>query len=384
MSPRVVLHVGTPKSGTTFLQEALWLHRDALLAQGFTCPGERQREMFLAAIDVRGNREHWGLEATAVDGKWRVLCEQARDFAGTTIMSHELLGAASQRQIDHARAALDGLDVDIVITARDLPRQVVSEWQERVKNGSTMSFGQFANRLTDQLRSDNLRGLFWANQHVPAVLLRWSREIPASRVHVVTAPPAGTAEPNQLWERFAEAVGFDATGLDPVAPELTANLSLGVAQIAILREVNDVLDGRIAQPEYSRVVKRFLGQDLLTRHRSARPVCPPDLADELERLAAPWRDRLVQRGYSIHGSLDDLTPPVGDTPSASPDDADVAERAEVSAAVISELLVEIVQLRAEIRELSAPPPPLSHRVRNRVRRLADTALRSRPDDAPQA
>jgi hypothetical protein len=370
---RVVLHVGTPKSGTTFLQQALWLHRESLLEQGVTCPGERQREMFLGAVDVRGTREQWGLDPAAIEGRWQSLCEQAREFPGTTIMSHELLGAASRRQVKEARAALEGVEVDLVITARDLARQLVSEWQERVKNGATATFDVFAAGLTRQLDSGRLRGLFWANQHIPAILLRWSSDLPASRVHVVTAPAASANDPRELWRRYAEAVGFDPTGLDPVAPDLTANPSLGATQIAILREVNDSLDGRIPQPEYTRVVKRFLGQDVLTRHRSARPICPPDLAAALERFAEQWIDKIIERGYAVHGSLDDLRPQIAnDTPGVKPDQVDDAERAEASAAVISDLLVEIVRLREEVRRLSAPPPPLPQRIRNRILRMVDT------------
>ena len=57
---RVVLHVGTPKSGTTFLQRALWRHQPELDAVGVTCAGRRHFEMFHAAIELRGSYEFWG------------------------------------------------------------------------------------------------------------------------------------------------------------------------------------------------------------------------------------------------------------------------------------------------------------------------------------
>jgi hypothetical protein len=57
---RVVLHVGAPKSGTTFLQRALWARRAELEGDGFHVPGETGRDMFLASIEVREVFEKWG------------------------------------------------------------------------------------------------------------------------------------------------------------------------------------------------------------------------------------------------------------------------------------------------------------------------------------
>jgi hypothetical protein len=378
-SRRVVLHVGAPKSGTTFLQEALWLHRDALLEQGFRSPGRLQRDMFLAAVDVRRTHLQWGLQREQVEGRWQELCQEAREFPGTTIMSHELLGAASAGQITNALAELDGMEIDVVFTARDLTRQVVSEWQERIKNGSTAPFLDFQRVLSKQLLSGELRGLFWRNQDLPRVLDRWARHLPPRSVHVVTSPPADQADPRELWSRFAEAVGFNPAGLDPDSPTIKNNPSLGVTQIAILRQVNSALAGRIPQPAYTRVVKRYLGQDLLALHRSRRPTTPPALTTDLRELSKQWIDQITERGYCVHGDLADLMSPetmIHTGSPDSPDDVDLAEQCAVSTAVIADLLVETARLRAEIDELvQRPPVTLPARVRRRLRRLLDDARR---------
>src|SRR5215217_6388596 len=140
---RVVLHIGTPKSGTTFLQRALWRHREQLDAMGVTCAGDRHYEMFHAAIELRGSYAFWGRDEEELAGTWQRLSDAARDYEGITIMSHELLGAARREQVDTGLAALEGLDVHLVVTARDLARQVASDWQERVKNGNQVTFADF-------------------------------------------------------------------------------------------------------------------------------------------------------------------------------------------------------------------------------------------------
>jgi hypothetical protein len=335
--------------------------------------------MFHAAIDVRGTYETWGLEREALAGTWTRLCQEAREFPGTSILSHELLAAATVDQVATALADLRGLDVHVVFTARDLGRQVVSEWQERIKNGSTMTFQEFDNRVSKRIAAQRFDTLFWRHQHLPGVLARWAADLPPENVHVVVAPRA-SAEPKELWRRFGEAIGFDAESLDPTDPAGRTNRTLGIVSIAILRQVNDALQGRIVQPAYARVVKRFLGQNLLTRHDSPRPSCPPALRATLRQLTQEWLREIDARGYRVHGDIAELLPEELATPEPSPDDVDPRDRADVSAAVIADLLVEVAELRGRVQELSHEvrvltrsarwsPGRLALRVRGRARSL---------------
>lgn len=295
--------------------------------------------MFLAAVELRESHEFWGHDPADLAGRWTALCRQARDFDGTTIMSHEVLAAATPEQVDRAYAELDGLEVHLVLTARDLARQATSEWQERVKNGSTRSFAKFERRLVRQMDKGVYDKGFWRNQDPVGILDRWVRDLPADRVHVVVAP-ASSADPTLLWRRFAEALDLDAGAIDATAPRKAANASLGVAQVQVLRSVNQALAGRIRHPQYGRVVKTQFAEGLLSAQSSPRPQCPPELIERLRSLAEDRNDTLRQRGYAVHGDLAELVPRVPDGPYRSPDD--VARRAERAAyaEAIAALLVE--------------------------------------------
>lgn len=354
-APRVVLHVGAPKSGTTFLQNALWRNHEQLQEAGFTCPGQSQRDMFLAAIEVRDKARAWGLEPQEVAGRWERVCAEALASPSTTILSHELLAAADDQQVEAALAHLAGADLHLVFTARDLGRQVVSEWQERVKNGSTHTFREFQRSVTRGAARGSTGG-FWAFQDLPAVLARWGAGLDPDHVHVVVAPPQGSP-PDVLWRRFGEAVGFRAELYDPVAPEARANRSLGVTQIAVLRQVNQALDGRIVQPSYARVVKRFFAQGLLATYDSPRPECPARLARRLNEVARGWMQTVAEAGYQVHGELDELLSAVPDPAGATPDAVDAREQADISAAVIADLLVEVMRLRRRLGSSSPADVP---------------------------
>jgi hypothetical protein len=344
---RVVLHVGAPKSGTTYLQRVLWANRDGLLQAGFLVPGRTHRDMFHAAIQVRGTYRQWGMTREALAGTWEGLCAEARAFHGTTVMSHEVLAAATRAQTRAALSELEGLEVHLVFSARDLVRQALSEWQERVKNGSTVSFGSFAVSIRQQAERGGAGGSFWRYQDAQSVFDRWGPELPPSQLHLVVAPRSG-ASPDELWLRFAAALGLDGRRLPAANLDAPANQTLGVTQTAILRRVNQALDGRIVQPDYARIVKRQFAQKTLAAHTSPRPACPPELFTELRGLSERWVEEIGQRGWQVHGDLSELLPEPaasGGTPAPHPDEVDPASEAALAAAVIADLLVERQQLR---------------------------------------
>jgi hypothetical protein len=100
MTKKVHLHVGTPKTGTSYLQHVLFHNRRLLRLKGVSYPADRFDAHFLAALDLM--RMPWGgLEAQAI-GRWGRLAEKVRDFHGTSIISHEILATASRAHIGRA------------------------------------------------------------------------------------------------------------------------------------------------------------------------------------------------------------------------------------------------------------------------------------------
>ncbi len=317
---RVVLHVGLPKSGTTYLQGLLAPSRDRLREAGILYPFVRPGAQFHGAVEIRGSHDKFGLSAADVAGTWAALCARARDFAGTTIISHEVLAGASPDQVRTALEPLAGVDVHVVVTARDLGRQAVAHWQEEVKLGATYSFADFERT---QLRADagpgGDRPHFWHAQDFADCLRRWS----PGRSHLVVLPRPG-AEPAELWNRFAAAAGIDAAVIDP-AGQAPANPSLGVADIALLRAVNAGLDGRLDRGDYLRLVKREYAEGVLARRPGPRPRAPYDLREVFEPATAAWLAQAERDGVEIHGDPGDLAPVLAAPGDRRPDDVELAE-----------------------------------------------------------
>lgn len=345
--PRVVLHVGAPKTGTTFLQQGLWRNREALRDQGFHLPGKRQVDMFEAAVEVRGSYRFWGIDEARVRGTWARLCREASSTPGTTLMSHEVLAAATPEQVEAALAAFGDVELHLVFTARDVSRQVVSEWQERVKNGGKERFASYRRTLEETIDRHDAAP-FWLAHDVVSVLDRWAATLPPEQVHVVVCPPSGT-DPIELWHRFGDACGFDARSLDPHAGTGDAdtpatNRGLGVVEVALLRQVNRVLDGRIKQPTYSVVVKRRFAQRLLSeisspRYESGPLRAPADLVDLLRPWAVRRNEELLRRGVHVYGDLATLVPGEASDDVMDPDKVPAEVLRSAAMVVIAQLLL---------------------------------------------
>ncbi|HEX8779738.1 MAG TPA: hypothetical protein VF728_01030, partial [Nocardioides sp.] len=121
---RVLVHVGTPKTGTSYLQDVLFRNRDLLREHGILYPADRFDAHFLAALDLM--QLPWGGLETEAAGAWDRLAEQVRRWDGTAVISHEILATASRTQVARALESLGHPDteVHVVLSVRDLVRQI--------------------------------------------------------------------------------------------------------------------------------------------------------------------------------------------------------------------------------------------------------------------
>ena len=179
MTRKVLLHVGTPKTGTSYLQHVLFHNRRTLHRHGITYPADRFDAHFLAALDLM--RMPWGgLEAQAI-GAWDRLAAEVRRAGGEAIVSHEILAAASRVQIGRALESLghgNDVEVHLVLSARDLVRQIPAEWQENIKHRAALSYGAFLDRIQDPRREGRIPTWFWGVQEIPDILDRWGHDLP--------------------------------------------------------------------------------------------------------------------------------------------------------------------------------------------------------------
>jgi hypothetical protein len=375
MSRRVYLHIGAPKTGTTYLQDRLALNAASLAEHGIHFPGRAPLVSpglfhFRAALDLLG--QDWGGEPGHAAGNWDALAKRVRRKSGTVIVSHEILAPARPEVVARAMADLEDSEVHIVYSARDLGRAVPAAWQESIKQGRRWTYRKFLRK------SRRGKPWFFRAFDLPSVLATWGSGLPPERIHVVTVPhrpdrvlhdpeapprPAEATPGDPLWLRFCEVFGIDPAWAPRDSDRI--NPSLGAAETQLIRHLNGRLD-RVTRREasFDALIREMLAQDKLVGRNSAPVRLPPGLYDWAERVSERWIDYLQQSGVDVVGDFDDLRPvrPPEDARWHDPDRVSARKRLQVS----------LDALAAMTREAASRPDPdqrFTHRMRQHAERL---------------
>jgi len=324
---RIYLHIGEPKTGTTFLQDALWANRARLAVQGLQLPGYSDRDHSRASRDLRETPRPASDPADPWTGEWDVLAGQALRARERAVISNELLAASSPQQAERAVCSLLRADVHVVVTVRSFAALLSAEWQEAVKCRGTAGWESWLDAViaAEEAADRRRRSWFWRVHDTLAILDMWSRHIPPDQVHVVTVPQQASG--SLLWTRFAAAMDIDPAGCDVTRGR--RNSSLGYAETEFLRRMNEALPAEMPDWFYAREIKQILAHGVLSdRPPRGRLVLPPShaawAAEQAEILLAGLRDAK----YDIVGDLADLRPAEEAGPHASPADQPAVPPAE--------------------------------------------------------
>lgn len=328
MVDRVYLHVGPPKTGTTFIQQVLWRNQSRLAEAGIHLPLGTHRAQLLAAANLL-QKEAWANQPRAARWTWPRFVEATAGHSGRAILSEEMLADADDARAEQAVRTLAPADVHVVITARDLARQIPSAWQQTIKQRGTLTLDKFLERIAGD--GDPLR--FWMRQDLAHVVRVWCTQLPAGNVHLVPVPPPG--EPaTVLWSRFADATGID---VDVDLVDELPNRSLGAAEIEVLRRFNASLGERLPYPHpYVEVVRRRIAVDLESGGRKGTTPIPADWRDWVTARSVRMVNQLAETGIDVVGDLRELVPVF-----AAPAEGGLTER-EVSDATIRALIAAAV------------------------------------------
>lgn len=358
---RVYLHVGAPKTGTTYLQDRLTLNARSLADHDVHFPTRSPVVSpglfhFRAALDLLD--QDWGGPPGHAKGSWESLMRRTRRRSGTVVISHEILAPATPDAIVRAKRDLADSEVHIVYSARDLARQLPAAWQESVKQGRKWSYRRFLRRV------EHGKPWFYRAFDLPTVLGAWGAGLDPAHVHVVTVPPKG-APGDLLWHRFCTVLGIDPAW----APRDSDrhNQSLGVAETQVIRKLNRRMD-RTTRREatYDELIREMLAQNELVGRVSDPVRMPPRLLPWAEAETTRWVEWVEQSGVDVVGDLADLRPlpPAEDEKFVDPDRVSTKQQ----------LRVAMDALSAMTREAARRPDPdqqLLNKVRTHAKRMRE-------------
>jgi hypothetical protein len=365
---KVFLHVGLPKTGTTYLQTRMWNNHEELRRQGVLLPGDSNRQHLWASCVVREDPtiDRRGPQAPYA---WDRLLGEVNEWEGTAVITHEFFAAASADQAAGAVAAFNDADVHVVVTARDTLSLVTARWQEYVKNGSTVPIDDYP----ETEETDPANEWDWGTLDLADVLERWGAKLPNDHVHVLTLPRPDEP-PETMWWRFAELVGIDTTRCRTTGSG--RNESLGVVEVELLRRVNAELEDFTTPLDRGNWIRGYLAQGKLLPRKGEKFWPAADRIAELQARGNRIVDAVATGGYDVIGDLEDLRPAAVVPERRHPDSVTDAELTAASVSVIAHMMADVRRLSQEKRALAhrvvptpAPPPrPARDRLGRLLRR----------------
>ncbi|CUR60957.1 hypothetical protein NOCA290073 [metagenome] len=306
MADRLILHIGTMKSGTSFIQSALMRNDDALADAGLAYLGGSFGKQSRAVRLALGRPPR-------LDGPrgWGRLAQEARQYDGRAgVVSMEFLSFARDSQVDTFLAPLAGLEVQVVVTVRDQFRAIPAQWQTFVRNFGEDGWETYL-RTIDAPRLGRGRDsraflTFHRAQDIVPMLQRWSSHPAVGRLDVVTVP-GPDAPRDELWNRFCETAGIPV--LSTTLDDTQDNSSLGYASCDFLRRLNPHLAD--VPPRRYRKGIRPLTREVLgpLRQLEGRPELDAKAAAYARSLNEKVRTAVTRQGHRVIGSLDELPVP---------------------------------------------------------------------------
>ena len=338
MKPRLVVHIGAPKTGTTYLQSLMWANKAHLMKAGTLLPGDRQQFHFRTGADLYGSQ---GLERTrgmGTAGFWKKFAKAARrTSAQIVLLSDERLAGVPASGVEQVSELQDEREIHVVYAIRNLANLLPSAWQTQVRHGIKQPFVEWTKRILASAPGDEVRPQFWSRHDLTDVVGRWKAAVAdPSHIHVVTVPPRSEG-PHVLWSRFAEASGLPAEL--PVMDAPRTNTTLDYAQTEFMRRVNAELGDDLGHDGYRRFMRNMLSHRLMSGlAKGGGPKVPPDLADGIELRAGEIIEYLKGADVDLIGSIDDLTPRLGPEHEPPADEEVLDSAVEAMAALMRQLV----------------------------------------------
>jgi hypothetical protein len=338
MARRVYVHIGLPKTGTSYLQRSLWLSRRALAASGVLLPGETHQVQRFAFWDLLGRRLR-GVNQPKVPGSWNSLVEAIGSWPGDrVVLTDEFLVNARPAHVRRMVRALAPAEMHVVVTVRDLGRVICSMWEQEVAKSRTWSWSEFLAAVRDPGRGPATAGIaFWLRCDLQKILATWEHAVPPERIHVVVVPPPGSP-PTQLLDRFASTLDLDVKTLTP--PPAEVNNSVGVTETEILRRLNAGLGGRLNERQYLHIMRRVVKPVLRSRSGTSRIELSAEDRKWIDDRTTELVEFLKNRPYRVVGDLDDLVAVDG---SAVGDDPELVSEAALTDAAVAVLTATVEQ-----------------------------------------
>ena len=251
-----ILHIGAPKCGSTALQSALFLNREALKNHG---------------IEYIGAQAHWTNAAKSVVGvgdrvsgrvppisEWQSMVGWARRATGEgrrALISSEWFASADEPCVERIVHDLGAESLSIVLMIRPLTSTLPSAWQQSLQLGGTLGLQEWLEAVLFQPEEPRSKRV-WLKHRYDAIARRWSEVVGPENVTIVVVDEKNRSG---IFDDFSRIIGVPLGTLS-VQPDRT-NPSLSAFEADVLAELNAMffVQGGTLREYRSGVLRTFDG-----------------------------------------------------------------------------------------------------------------------------
>ena len=220
----------------------------------------------------------------------------------------EFLSLLSDEQVDLCVQSLQEHRVKVILTVRDLGRQIPAQWQESVQNSSSWKYRDYVEGLTSMAPSTNRYGRhFWGKQDF------------AATSEAVDQAASGARRGGRHGPAFRCAQGPALGALLRVGRQSHRRAStrrsaptsrLGAASAEVMRYVSAAAEDSKISDATKRNLKKVVSKDILAAHKSQEPtlLLPAEFHEWTTKRSRAMIEELQALNPTVIGDLEDLMP----------------------------------------------------------------------------
>jgi hypothetical protein len=306
---KLFLHVGFHKTGTTSLQDALNRNRKELQSQGIIYPKTRKfraQHEFAWSVGQRG----WGWKqfggSQAGPGPARRMFRLIRSSKQNLIISSEFLSELMPPKIQKLVSSIGDKDLRVIFTVRPVAKILPSAYQQEVKNGSKLTYDKWLDRVLDPEKESRVRTRFWTRHSHHLEIAKWAEVVGSDNIAVIVSDES---KPGFLTDSFFRLIGADTSNFRESKKEIV-NRSMDLAEIELLRRINEKFDRNLGWDEYvvgirSTLVKTWT-QSLPSEGSPGKLSNPESFKRAIDERVHEVAEGIRGLGVEVIGDIDSL------------------------------------------------------------------------------
>ena len=306
--PRLVIHAGFHKSGTTALQESFDSQSLELKQNGIIYPNIGRKAHHRIAWALSQRTWGWnkkGGEKTSKKEWTRLVKAINADKSETVLLSSEFFSELDIEQIQTIFNEIKGRRIEALFTVRPLVKLLGSSYQQYLKYGLTVDYVTWLHSVLDKPGESKINPTFWMRHFHGQVVTKWVKVLGTGNVTVLIVDES---KPEFLYDSINQYLGLSKDFIKP--QKAGSNRSLNLEEIALLLELNRQFPKDRKWKEYEVFIRdgyiRRLTDEVKAPRESSKLLTPRWAIEKGNEIGSQSKSELLASGAIIIGDIESL------------------------------------------------------------------------------